>query len=250
MKKNLLLVLIIIALITPAISQTLTVKRPVLTLAKPKIHVTGHAQYYGNAKYISAYLTLKLDGRPLSNVKVYINKSLMMNHGNGNYGGSIPSTYKIKLGNELVFSVVFPKGPYRLGSPPPFSGKVKLGTYRIKNIIRWVWPKPGQTITFGRFLTFLFKWDFTGTPAKTEFFIKDKITNTKIYTKNTSSEQQNVMARLFSRGKEYVMGMWAVDPIAHFKLSKHCTKGSKIDWYFSNTMIFNTGKKITPFIRK
>ena len=120
MKMKLIFTLIFAALIVPSYSQTLTLQQPVLSLAKPKIWAQGHAQYYGNAKYISAHLTLKINGKPLSNVKVYINKSLMMNHGNGNYGGSIPSTYKIRVGNELVFSIVFPKGPYRLGSPPPF----------------------------------------------------------------------------------------------------------------------------------
>ncbi|MEN8223316.1 MAG: hypothetical protein ABFR36_08670 [Acidobacteriota bacterium] len=250
MKKNFLLILIFIALITPANSQTLTVKQPVLTLAKPKIWVQGHAQYYGNAKYISAYLTLKINGSPLSNVKVRINNSVMMNHGNGNYGGSIPSTYEIRLGNELVFSVEFPKGLYVAGSPPPFTGKVVLGTYKIKNIIEWVWPKPGQSISVGRFIAYLFKWNFTGTPATTEFFIKDKITNKKIFSKNTGAEQQSVLATLFKPGKQYRMGLWAVKPIDNFKISKHCAKGSKIDWYFSSIMTFDTGKKKAPFIRK
>ncbi len=254
MKKILLSAVIFALFITPAFTQikTLqpTIQQPLLTLVKPKILVQGHAQYYGNAKYISAYLTLKIDGKPLSNVKVRINKSLMMNHGNGNYGGSIPSNYDIKIGNELVFSVEFPKAPYLVGSPPPFTGKIVLGTYRIRNIINWVWPKPGQTIPTGRIISYLFKWDFTGSPAKTEFFIKDKSTNTKIFTKNTSAEQQSVMAGLFNSGKEYVMGMWAVDPIDKFRLSGVCSKGSRIDWYFSSTMIFNTGNKLTPFIRK
>ncbi len=250
MKKNLMLALIFVALIVPSYSQTLTLQQPVLRLAKPKIWVQGHAQYYGNARYISAYLTLKLEGKPLSNVKVRINDSVMMNHGNGNYGGSIPTPYNIKLGNELVFSVEFPKMPYIAGSRPAYSGKVVLGTYRIKNIIKWVWPKPGQTIPAGRILTYLFKWKFTGTPAITEFYIKDKITNSKIFTKNTVAEQQHVMANLFKSGKEYIMGMWAVKPIDNFKLSKDCAKRSKIDWYFSNIMTFNTGKKLIPFIRK
>ena len=250
MKKNLLLVLIFIALILPALPQIRTLETPILTLAKPKIEVTGHAQYYGNAKYISAYITLKMDGRPLSNVKVRINNSLMMNHGNGNYGGSIPSTYRIRLGNKLTFTAEFPKTLFSFRSPPPFTGKIVLGTYKIRNIIRWVWPKPGQTIPVGNFLTYLFKWNFTGTPALTEFFIKDKKTNTKIFTKNTSAEQQSVMAGLFSPGKEYVMGMWAVNPIDKFRLTKHCTKGSKIDWYFSSIMIFKTEKRIAPFIRR
>lgn len=250
MKIKLIFTIIFISLIMPALPQVRTLKPTLLTLAKPKITVTGHAQYYGNAKYISAYLTLKIDGRPLSNVKVFINKSLMMNHGNGNYGGSIPSTYKIRLGNELVFSGEFPKAPYRLGSPPPFTGKVVLGTYKIKNIIKWVWPKPGQSIPVGRFIAYVFKWNFTGTPATTEFFIKDKSTNKKIFSKNTSAEQQSVLAKLFKSGKQYVMGLWAVKPIDNFKLSKYCERGSKIDWYFSSTMVFDTGKKLSPFIRE
>lgn len=250
MKRNFTLFILFISLTLSAFSQIRTLKPLKLTQGKPKILVTGHAQYYGNAKYISAYITLKMNGRALSNLKVRINDSLMMNHGNGNYGGSIPSTYKIRLGNKLVFSAEFPKLPYRLGSPPPFKGKVILGTYRIRNIIKWVWPKPGQSIPTGRFLTYLFKWDFTGTPATTEFFIKDKKTNTKIYTKNTNAEQQSVMARLFSPGKEYVMGLWAVDPIDKFRLKNSCAKGSKIDWYFSSTMVFNTYLKVAPLIRR
>lgn len=254
MKKSFILTLIIIGLAIPAIAQikTLqpTIKQPVLTLAKPKIHVTGHAQYYGNARYISAWVTLKIDGKPLSNVKVWINNSLMMNHGDGNYGGSIPTPYLIKLGNKLTFTAEFPKTPFSLGSPPPFTGKIILGSYKISNIIKWVWPKPGQVIPVGNFLTYLFKWNFTGTPARTEFFIKDKKTNTKIYTINTSAEQQSVMAGLFSQGKEYIMGMWAVNPIGKFRLSKHCARGSKIDWYFSSVMVFKTGKKSAPFIRR
>ncbi|MCK5003684.1 MAG: hypothetical protein KAS21_01255 [Candidatus Aminicenantes bacterium] len=250
MKMKLVFAIISIALIMPALPQVRTLKPTLLTLAKPKIHVTGHAQYYGNAKYISAYITLKIKGRPLSNVKVWINNSLMMNHGDGNYGGSIPSTYRIRLGNELVFTAEFPKTLYRTGSPPPFTGKIELGSYKISNIINWVWPKPGETLPMGRFLTYLFEWDFTGTPARTEFFIKDKSTNKKIYTKILSAEQQSVMAGLFKPGKEYVMGMWAVRPIDNFKLSKYCARGSKIDWYFSSTMIFNTVKSFTPLIRK
>jgi len=254
MKKKLLSAVILTGLLIPALAQIKTlqpaIQQPVLTLAKPLIWVRGHAQYYGNARYISAFLTLKMDGKPLSNVKVWINNSLMMNHGDGNYGGSIPSVYHIKLGNELVFSVEFPKVPYPLGSPPPFRGKLVLGTYKIKNIINWVWPVPGQTIPTGRLLSYLFKWDFTGSPAKTEFFLKDKNTNTKIFTKHTSAEQQHVAAALFGPGKEYVMGLWAVDPIDKFRLTANCAKGSRIDWYFSSTMIFNTGKGLTPLIRK
>ncbi len=250
MKKNLLLAVIVIAIIMPSYTQELTFKQPVLTLAKPKILVRGHAQYYGNARYISAYITLEIDGRPLSNVKVRINNSVMMNHGNGNYGGSIPTPYIINLGNELVFSVEFPRTLYATGSRPPYSGKVTLGSYRIRNIIKWVWPNPGQTIPMGRMVAYLFEWDFTGNPAKTEFFIKDKRTNKKIFTKHTAAEKQSVMASLFKSGKEYIMGMWAIKPIDHFKLSKVCKKGSKIDWYFSNLMTFNTGKPLSPLIIK
>ena len=134
MKMKLIFAIIFVGLVIPALSQIRTLGTPMLTLAKPKIKVTGHAQYYGNAKYISAYITLEINGKPLSNVKVRINNSLMMNHGNGNYGGSIPSTYKIRLGNELVFSAEFPKTIYRMDSPPPFSGKIELGSYKISNI--------------------------------------------------------------------------------------------------------------------
>jgi len=48
MKKNLMLIIIFAALITPAFAQikTLqpTIQQPILTLAKPKIHATGHTQ--------------------------------------------------------------------------------------------------------------------------------------------------------------------------------------------------------------
>lgn len=250
MKKKLLFTVLFISLIIPALPQVKTIKPTVLTLAKPKIKVTGFAAYYGNAKYVSASISLELNGKPLTNVKVRINNSVLNNHGNGTYNGAIHSPYRIKLGNELVYTAEFPKTLYRTIAPPPFIGKIELGSYKISNIINWVWPKPGQTIPTGRFLAYLFKWNFTGTPAPTEFFIKDKKTHKKIYSKTTSAEQQSVGATLFNSGRKYVMGMWAVDPIDKFKLSKHCARGSKIDWYFSSTMVFNTENGLTPLIRK
>lgn len=201
-------------------------------------------------KYVSASLTLEMNGRPLKNVKVRINNSLLTHRGNGSYGGAIPSTYHIRLGKKLVYSVEFPKPLIRASHVPPCKGKIILGTYKISNIVRWVWPRPGQTIYMSRILTCLFKWDFTGRPAPTEFFIKDRATNTRIFSKTLSAEQQKVSARLLKPGKEFVMGIWASSPIGKFRLSRHCKAGSKIDWYFSNTMTFNTGRRLKPFIRK
>lgn len=253
MKRNLIFTFIFLTLIImPALSQIKTLKKTpkLLTLAKPKIKVTGFAAYYGNAVYVSASITLEMNGRPLTKVRVRINDSLLRSQGNGTYNGAIVSPYRIRIGNKLVYTVEFPKTLYMASSPRPYTGKIVLGTYKIKNIVRWVWPQPGQTIPATLLRAYNFKWNFTGNPAPTEIFIKDKKTNTKIFSKILSTEQHNVNSRLFHPGRDYAMGIWASSPLGKFKLSKHCAPGSKIDWYFSNIMTFSTQRMLRRLIKK
>lgn len=253
-KKRVTFIILFVVLVIPSFSQFKMINPGnQLKIITPKINVTGFAAYYGNADYISVYIKLMYKGRPLSTPIVRLNNSVINNSGNGEYHGALTPYNNIRVGDRLVFTAEFPKRRlYGLGKPL-FSGKIILATYQISNIIEWVYPMPNQVINIGGVLNIPLRWNFTGTPKTTELFIKDKATNVKIYSKNINNEIQKISASLLKPGKEYRMGLWAVDPLDNFRISKNCDASSRVVFYFSDIMTFKTGKELrilSPVIRK
>lgn len=205
-----------------------------------RIQISGWANYYGNADYISVTARLAWKGRPLSGVIVRLNEAVITDRGGGEYVGAL-TPYVVRLGADLAFSVEFAKPATPMLRKPPFAGRVTLATYRIANIVEWVFPVPKQVINLSAFPALLtLRWNFTGAPATTEIFIKDRATNTKVFSRHLAAESVTIPTKTLSPGKEYVFGAWAFDPIDRFKITRAAAPGSDVVWYFNDTFLFST----------
>ncbi len=213
---------------------------PTLVPADDQVKITGWANYYGNADYISVSVRLAWKGRPLSGVTVRLNEAVITDRGGGEYVGAL-TPYVARLGDDLAFSVEFPKLPAPTLRQPSFVGRVTLATYRIANIVEWVFPVPKQAINLSAFPALLtLRWNFTGAPATTEIFIKDRATNDKIFSRHLAAESVAIPTKTLRPGKEYVFGAWAFDPIDRFKITRAAAPGSEVVWYFNDTFLFST----------
>jgi len=213
---------------------------PTLVPAENQVKITGWANYYGNADYISVSVRLTWKARPLSGVIVRLNEAVITDRGGGEYVGAL-TPYVVRLGADLAFSLEFPKSVTPLLHRPPFAGRVTLATYRIANIVEWVFPVPKQVINLSAFPALLtLRWNFTGAPATTEIFIKDRETNDKVFSRHLAAESVAIPTKTLRPGKEYVFGVWAFDAIDKFKNTRAAAPGSEVVWYFNDTFLFST----------
>jgi len=246
MKKRAFIFVIMVVIAIPLIPQYKMLKTTrTLTLSRTKIKVDGYVAYYGNARYISAHIELSYNGKPITTPVVKINNRELANYGNGKYTGVITPYNGIAVGDRFVFTAKFPKGDIHILGEESYAKEIILATYRVDNIINWVYPKPRQVINVKNVLTVPLRWDFTGTPKPTELYIKDAATNKKILSKIISNESLKVSPSLFKPGKTYRMGLWAYDPLGNFKITNMYNASSKVVFYFSDVMTFKTGNEIS-----
>lgn len=241
MKLKLITLFLTLVLFVPSLSQVRRITPDVVSASKIKI--TGSMVYYGrtNYGYFSYSIDLTRDGRPVTNAKIEINNdknTYNNNNGRGHISGSI-SPHIIKLGEKITIAVIFTntlsKDPRKL----TFNKKIILATLKVKNILKWVYPKPGEVIALPRFQLFVpFRWDFTGTSVKEEFYIRETGTNKKIYSVITDKESLRIPTRILRSGKEYKLGFWSNGPIDHFKISSNAARGSRVRFIFCNSMLF------------
>lgn len=247
MKIKLLIVLLVFILVLPSFAQISRANSRAATLSKIKIK--GGITYYGSngSGYLSMLMNLTRNGRPVTDAKVLINNdpnTYNNNLGTGWIGGSI-FHYNLQLGNKITISIVlknkFSRNPL---DRRRLTKKIVVATLKVSNIIEWVYPTPGQVIAMPPFgSSILFKWNFTGSPIRTELYIRDVATNNKIYSRMiTNTESQRINPRILRKGKEYKMGFWSDVPHEYFKITRNVAPGSEVSFRFCNSMKFKTKK--------
>jgi len=244
MKIKFLVVLFCLLLIIPSFSQS-RIRNPWNAIRNPVIKVNGSMTYYGGSAsgYLSYSLNFSRNGKPVKDIKVLINNNSNTynnNPGHGWIGGSL-SPYTLRYGDNITISIVVKKKFSRFHSLRGNTKKILLATLKVKNIIKWVYPRPGQAILLPNpTLSIPFRWNFTGSPVRTELYIRDKTTNTKIFSHIINGENQRIRANIFKHRRTYIMGFWANAPIDSFSLSGNASLRSNVKFYFCNSMNFST----------
>jgi hypothetical protein len=117
----------------------------------------------------------------------------------------------------------------------------------VANIIEWVFPAPGEVIDLAAYPSLIpLRWNFTGTPARTQLSILDTATRVRVFTTFIDNEEIKIPASTLQPGKEYDFSMFAMAPFEQFKLAKIAATGSNVDFLFSDSFIFSTRGTLSP----
>lgn len=206
-----------------------------------KIKINGHSQYLG---YLNAYLNVTRAGRPVNGLKIFLDKLQLSDRGGGIYSGGTPYSYNIKPGNVITIRLQ----PSPLVSPRDRKSTV-LATYKVNNVIQWVYPKPDGVITLGRppsasllGRSIKFQWNYTGRTRKTKVTIKDFSKNVVIFSTTVMAESVMVPRSKFVPGRKYRFDLEVDGAMGKFVLTNNVQPGSEVLFYYWAHMYFTVSK--------
>lgn len=202
-----------------------------------KIKINGHSQYLG---YLNAYLNVTKGGRPVTGLNIFLDKLQLSDRGGGIYSGGTPHSYNIKPGNVISIRLK----PSRL-APVRERKPALLASYRVKNVIQWVFPKPDGVITLGRTSppsllgrSIKFQWNYTGRVRKTKVTVKDFTKNVVIFSKTVMAESVMVPRSKFIPGRKYRFDLEVDGPMGKFVLTDKVQPGSEVLFYYWGHIYF------------
>ena len=207
-------------------------QKKLLPIRSKKLQVNGTSQFLG---YLNAYLDVKQSGRPLTGLSLFLNRLKLNDRGGGIYSNGTPHAYPIKQGNMIRISLKANKFV-----PAGSRGKpVLLGSYRVRNTIEWVYPKPDTVLPLGRRgprilpnKKLIIKWNYTGRVRNTQVRIKDFTANIEIFNKTVMGESVAVPISKFKSGKKYRLDLEVVGAMGKFKMTNAVTPSSEVKFYY------------------
>lgn len=202
-----------------------------------KILVKGTSQYLG---YLNAFLNITKGGRPQNGLKINLDRLQLSDRGGGIYSGGTPHPYNIRVGNVIRIL----QKPSKLS--PTREKEVLLGSYKVNNVIEWVFPKPDSVIPVGRVPAAVlltqkvkFQWNYTGRVLKTKVTIKDFTRNVEIFNKIITGESVMVPKSLFKSGRKYRFDLEVVGPMGKFVMTDKVARGSEVLFYYWGHIYFH-----------
>ncbi len=236
LKQKMLIIFLLLILFFSFISQV-SARTRIIPLTK-KLKVVGFSAYLG---YLNVALNITRGGVKVDDIKIFLNELLIKGGGAGYYSSGTSYHYEVQPGKKIIISYL--QSP-SISKERRRSKPIILGTYRINNIIEWVFPQPNAVIPVGgRTLsrTIRFRWNYTGRVLNTRVTITEfKKGGRTIFNRTIVGESIEIDKALFKIGTKYRFDIEVVGPMGHFRLSEYTAPGSKIDFYYQDHLYFMT----------
>ena len=157
MKKAVLSFIFITLFFGPSFTQTILKKtiKPTL-LNVPKVLVHGSVTYRGTVNRISATISFRYKNRALKNLKVRVNNLVLKKGSPGDYQLNSLLKTRVKVGSTIVITAE------SKDRQAPFTGKVIVATYKVKNYVKLIFPKQLTILLSAQLRSTRFFWGCCG----------------------------------------------------------------------------------------
>jgi hypothetical protein len=211
-----------------------------------KLRVTGELYLSPDHADINVYLQLSLKGKNVTGAKVYLNDSPLREDSPGKYSGRAVVPEKVKLGTELRISVQPPAdNSLTAVKTDPFQ-KMIVGTYRVDNIVQWIFPAALQKINLKDFpplARITLRWNYSGAPVRSTIQITEHHVDRPgiVFYAQNNLEQAVLEPQALKFDTSYYFSIDNIDPAGMFAMDgRFCSPDSGVKVIVHNAIYFST----------